>query len=612
MLIAWLPELLALQVARAVDSLASFLVFGTLLALATIVPKHAEAPTGLLRRLLLAGLAAKLATGFIWLPLQAIQMAGPDRQTGFFSLAKTVALETTFGQALFYKTVLVVLAVLIAGSLHSRLRVFFGLLVAAAALTLQTRLGHAAAQSTVLLTPVIALHVLAAGAWIGSLPALAILVSHLEPRQANQTAGRFSIIGIVAVLILIETSVMQSILLIGGFGGWFGTPYGQLAILKVLGLILLLVLATVNRFLLTPQLINGGRALVTSVAIETAIGVAVVFVAAQIATTAPGAHAQPVWPFPLKPDLSGLGDAYIRKEAWRAGAITLAVIVGIASLFWRKSRFPGPVLAAIALWYLPVPNLRLLADDAVPTSYARSVTGYTASSIAHGEKLLRTYCTSACTATEDNPTDLTPYNIWGRSDGDLFDWLVRVFDRIGHSPFAHGTIAGFSEEDRWSLIDAFRARVSGSAVKADNHWRYTIPVPDFIVTCAAGPFALRELPPGLLRLVLTSDEARTVSRPPEGTALTTVLVEREEREPPTEPNLCRTALPEAWTALSIAGGFDGQAGDGAQFIVDGERWMRSRILPGEPLDADEWRREITLIEAVPLPSPGGGAGGHAH
>lgn len=608
----WAIELLPLQIARTADSLAAFLVFGTLLVLVAVVPKGAgPLPLPLFRRMLLAALAAKAAAHLVWLPLQALQMAGDGERPDFPDLLRIVAVETTFGTALFLKTVLVALAVLVAGRLGSRARNILALLFAGAALTLQTRLGHAAAQSTLVLTPFIALHVLAAGAWIGSLPALGVLAARLPAPEAARAAKRFSIVGIIAVLVLAETSVLQSVVLIGGFGGWFGTDYGRLAILKAGGFLLLLVLAAVNRFALTPRLAGGGRGLVTSIAVETAVGVAVVLLAAQLATTAPGAHVQPVWPFPLKPDLGGLGDPYIRKEAWRAGAIALAVFIGIVALFWRRTRLVVPVLAAVAVWYLPAPNLRLLADEAVPTSYWRSETGYTAASIARGEELIRAHCTAECSRESDNPTDLTPYNIWARGDGDLFDWLVRIFDRIGHSPFPHGTIARFSDQDRWSLIDAFRARVSGSAVKPENRWRYTIPLPDFIVTCAAGPFAVRELPRGLLRIVLTSDEGRTASRPPDDAAITTVLVEPGEHEAPTEPRLCRTALPEAWTALAVAGGLDGDKADGAQFIVDAEGWMRSRILPGEALDAEEWQRELALIEAVP-PLAAGGAGGHAH
>lgn len=614
MLIEWEPASFVLQLARAADVAVSLVIFGTLLVALAVAPRDGDARAREpLARLLRAALPVKIATALLWLPLQAWRMAGGEAGEGFLPLLRAVAFETTFGQALFLRTALLALAVLVAGRLGHRLRLWPALLLAAAALALQARMGHAAAQDTLLLTPFLALHVLAAGAWLGALPALGLLVAGLSDEAAGRAAKRFSVVGVVAVVVLAETALFQSLLLVGGFGGWFGTAYGQLAIAKVAGFALLLLLAAVNRFALTPRLVVGGRGLVAGIAVETAVGVAVVFAAAWLAATPPGAHAQPVWPFPLRPDFSRIDDPYIRRQAVDAGLIALAVLLGLLSLFWRRTRIAGPLLAAVAVWYLPAPNLRLLATDAVATSYYRSPTGYTAASIARGEELLRAHCTADCFRPNDDPSDLTPYNIWARADGDLFDWLVRVFDRIGHSPFPHGVIATFSEDDRWHLIDYFRARVAGSAVKAENRWRYTVPAPDFIATCADGPVALRELPRGPVRIVLApAGDAFDGAPPPADLRLTTVFVSRGESAAPPSPGACGAALPEAWTALAVAGGLETAAAGGAQFIVDAEGWMRSRILPGETLDAEEWRREIALIEAVPPRPASAGGGSHAH
>ena len=117
--------------------------------------------------------------------------------------------------------------------------------------------GHAGALggsvgATLIISEV--LHLLAAGAWLGSLLPLFITIGTL-PHDAAATACRsFTPVGLSAVVVLGGTATVQVNGLMGGVPGLFGTGYGQVALVK-LGLFgVLLSLAALNRLALTDRL----------------------------------------------------------------------------------------------------------------------------------------------------------------------------------------------------------------------------------------------------------------------------------------------------------------------------------------------------------------------
>jgi putative copper resistance protein D len=149
------------------------------------------------------------------------------------------------------------------------------------------------------------LHTLAAGVWIGALVAFLILLLTDAPdwakgRQVLHAALHgFSGIGSGLVAVLIATGLVNSWFVVGlaGVPKLLTTPYGQLLTLKLLLFLVMVGLATANRFHLTPRL---GRALEArppapqalaalrkSLAWETGLSIAVLALVAWFGTLAP-------------------------------------------------------------------------------------------------------------------------------------------------------------------------------------------------------------------------------------------------------------------------------------------------------------------------------------
>jgi copper resistance protein D len=142
-------------------------------------------------------------------------------------------------------------------------------------------------------------HLLAAGAWLGGLPALAILLSH--SRGANglpwesiiiRATGRFSVLGIFCVAVLLASGLINSWNLLGGPRDLIGTDYGQLVLLKIALFIAMVSIAAVNRFDLVPRLAAPGamRALARNSLAETGLGVCAILFVGALGTMAPSAH----------------------------------------------------------------------------------------------------------------------------------------------------------------------------------------------------------------------------------------------------------------------------------------------------------------------------------
>jgi|GEM_PF-445200 len=622
---------LALRLGRGLDLAATLQIFGALL-FTLLVARDLGTPDGDLQRawtvrLLRFALALKLIALAVWLPAQAVSM------TEALSLDAVwlVAAHTQFGQAVILRTVLLVVAAGLAVRCLGPARrpspapgsplpaLWSANLLAGGAVALQSLLGHSAAADDRLLVWLVSLHVLAAGAWLGGLLPLWhwLRTSSASTSQgpAQRAVSRFSWLGLAAVITLVLTAWWQAEGLIGDLGGWLGTPYGWLALLKTLGFGLLLGVAALNRLVFTPRLQRGdARALRLSIAWEAALGLLVIGLAVALASLQPAVHLQPQWPLPWQPDPDAWDKPWIGTEIERAAVIALIAVLGLASLVGRRTRLLFPV-ALVAIYLLPLPNWRDFVQPAHPGSFYRSETGYTAASIVRGQALTLQHCTQACANPQDNPADLDAYNIWQRSDGDLFDWLTRVFDTIGHSPFAHGTLASLDARQRWQLIDYFRARVSGNSVSRTQRWPYAVPPPALSIACKdETALDLRQLRGRFVYLLAVSP---TVSgwRPPVVPDHPVVVVTLGD---PGEPAAadgraadCQATGADAWQAMAIAGGRDPAALAGTGFVIDPQGWLRLQVLPDDAKpDAADWARELQSMATTP--QPGRAPSAHAH
>jgi putative copper resistance protein D len=144
-----------------------------------------------------------------------------------------------------------------------------------------------------------ALHLLAAGAWLGGLVPLAMLLTIIgqqkEPRWAAITATavqRFSVLGVISVGTLLASGIANSWYQIGAFTNLFATAYGQLVLIKIALFTAMIALACLNRFYLTPRLATAGavRRLRHTTLGETALGFAAVVAVGFLGAMAPASH----------------------------------------------------------------------------------------------------------------------------------------------------------------------------------------------------------------------------------------------------------------------------------------------------------------------------------
>lgn len=149
------------------------------------------------------------------------------------------------------------------------------------------------------------LHLLAAGAWVGAIVAFAILLSGPikagetdRARLAHRALDSFGIVGTVFVGVLVTTGLLNTTLLVGfdHLGAAMMSRYGLLLCAKLILFGVMLSLAALNRFRLTPKL--GGaidvdspdtamRDLRKSIFVEGAIATLILGLVAWLGTLAP-------------------------------------------------------------------------------------------------------------------------------------------------------------------------------------------------------------------------------------------------------------------------------------------------------------------------------------
>jgi putative copper resistance protein D len=135
-------------------------------------------------------------------------------------------------------------------------------------------------------------HLLAAGLWLGSLPALALLLSRGAPDEAAAATRRFSGFGIVAVATLLGTGAFNTYLLTDSITDLIETDYGRLLLLK-LGLFATMVaFAAFNRLYWTPRLPGAGaaNAIRRHSLVEAALGLGVITIVGALGTLPPPLH----------------------------------------------------------------------------------------------------------------------------------------------------------------------------------------------------------------------------------------------------------------------------------------------------------------------------------
>jgi copper transport protein len=156
--------------------------------------------------------------------------------------------------------------------------------VAAAATTLA---GHAwTTDQRALAVGTDVVHLLAATLWIGGVAALLLVLGHTTDRV--RLGRRFSGAALGAAAVVVVSGAVSATLQTGSVDAVTTTGYGQLAIAKVMGFALLLVLGWINRYRLVPVLERSAAPLIGSLRGEVLVAVAVLGVTAVLVNTPPG------------------------------------------------------------------------------------------------------------------------------------------------------------------------------------------------------------------------------------------------------------------------------------------------------------------------------------
>jgi putative copper resistance protein D len=482
--------------ARAVHYASAMLLLGELVfVIAIAIPAWRRAGPGdgdaVYRRLFLVAywsVIASIASGAVWLATQAAVMSGA--QVGQAMNRETLGLvlgDTVFGHVwvLRFVLALVLAAMLLAlrhgvgGSRRSSLAIVAAV-IASVYLGSLAWAGHAAAGAETddfdrIVVDVA--HLLAAGAWLGALPALVSLLDGAHPLgEVAQATRRFSNLGMASVCVLVASGLTNAWYQVGYMAALIGTDYGRLLLAKLGLFAAMLALAVANRGFLTPRLAGGDRGalhvLRRNTVLEIAAGIGVVIIVGVLGITVPAAHQSPVWPFDYT-----LSSQPLQQSAWMQLAVAAAGMIAcisaavtVGGLIGRPPRLRFAALAGIAIpagmfaWLLGVP--------AYPTTYSVSPVRYNADSIASGSAIYASHCIAchgrdgrgdgvAAASLTIKPASL-PELVPSRREGDLFWWIAHGVPKTPMPGFA----SQLNDIEIWNLIQFLDAQAMARTASA--------------------------------------------------------------------------------------------------------------------------------------------------
>lgn len=537
-------------------------------------------------------------------------------------------------------------------------------LFAAALLASLAWVGHAAAErgaDRAIHLFADAAHLLAAGSWLGALPALTYLL--LRARRAGSVealefaahlARRFSTLGVASVGALLLTGIANAWYTVGSVPHLLGTGYGKLLLVKLLFFAAMTTLAAINRLRLTPRISPASGSarkaaahalgsLFRNAVAETALGLAAVGVVGALGITRPAVHGQPVWPFAWTLSWQAVEESpgalfavlFAGTVAFVAVGVAVVVAVGVSLLgisFNRKHVLAvGASMSAAAA----VVCAAALAVPAVPTTYFRSPVRYTAASIIGGQVRYRQHCTvchgdggrgngPAARTLAVPSADLTAH-LDHHSDGDLYWWITR--GRPGTPMPGFGSLMG--EADVWATINFLRAQAEAEKAKTMRpRIEPTRPIvaPDFTFQIGRGVqeslsgqrgrhdvlLVFYTLPRSSPRLNALAEWKSSLER----VGLRIIaLPESEPQAASADENAERSALEFARSDPGVAAAYaifqrtamaerSSPAPHHMEFMIDRRGYLRARWLPQDRGAWPSAMELVRLVELVKLKPPG--------
>jgi putative copper export protein len=460
-------------------------------------------------------LLVAFVSGAVWLVSVASSMSGMPLTAVLPSgVVGTVLTQTHFGEAWNLRAALVVvMAVCLAlqGRSRQHWAGWVGMLASAAFIATLAWAGHGAATEDVpfdaIHLPADILHLVAAGAWLGALFPLVILLTQACRDSSPQAVDvaraatlRFSTLGLSCVGTLLVTGVVNTWFLSGTVPALLGTLYGQLLLLKIALFVAMIAVAGINQRRLLPLLADAAsdaavclRAVgqvFRNASIEAGLGVFVIAIVGIIGILPPGLHTEPNWPLPFRFDLSEVSAGAQTALYVAAFAFALCVVATIVVASKRRKREMAVAIACVVLFGgIALVALRPGIVPAYPTSFYASTQPYAAPFIARGAPLYAANCTVCHGAggrgdgplagkLSIRPADLTEAHLFAHKVGEMYWWVSYGRD--------NGVMPGFADkltpDQRWDLINFLLARAAGvltNEVGAEISTKAAPPLPDF-------------------------------------------------------------------------------------------------------------------------------------
>lgn len=307
------------------------------------------------------------------------------------------------------------------------------------------------------------IHTLAALAWAGAVPVLALHIHRTgDPADRQRAVARFSPVALAFTLVAIGSGIAAAFAQIATVPALIGTPYGQLLLIKA-GLLLGMALAWAAWLRRVYLRAVSKRSPLLALSIEATSCLAMIGVAAAMAQSIPGRHADIAWPLPFRLDFHLLAPGRSNAStfwlyAGLAGASVIACLVALAIRRRKTSMIAG--LAALGFAGV---GLSAIAVPAYPTTYAVSPSAYAVDRLANAETLFAQHCVDCHgrTGHGDGPVmtgfdllaaDLTAPHTGDHTAGDMYWWITHgLADSV-----MEGIEAKTTEQDRWDLVNYVR------------------------------------------------------------------------------------------------------------------------------------------------------------
>ena len=260
-------------------------------------------------RLALWSLVAALFSALLWFWLEVADMSGLALKNAFSATAcRTVLFDTQFGRVWQLRLALIAAAFVLVGVVLAKAKARRALapvvwLVSVVFLVSPAWISHAAAaraQPLGLLGD--ALHLCAAGSWIGGLIPLAMFLTYAREsvslgEKAALVVSRYSTLSLCCVGALVVSGISNAWLLVGSISALFTTHYGELLLLKMALFGILVGFGARNRSIVRTRLAKAPSnadllsELRRNVIWEACLGAAVVAIVACLGVTPPAVQA---------------------------------------------------------------------------------------------------------------------------------------------------------------------------------------------------------------------------------------------------------------------------------------------------------------------------------